>query len=110
MAVHILTRPCAGHAQPGPDVVADEDGFAWPTWTRDGTRIQLQHGSATVRVRVSDGRITPVASLEDIRQVILEGGESWMGVGAEYAPLVLREVMPPPEIYALEFEVVTDAK
>jgi len=57
-----------------------------------------------VRVRVSDGQIVPVTSLEGVRQVMLEGGAMWIGRAPDDAPLLLRELAPPPEIYALEIE------
>ena len=53
---------------------------------------------------VADGQMTPVVTLKGMRQVILPGGESWIGVAPDYAPMVLREVTSPPEIYALEVD------
>jgi len=79
-------------------------GFGWPIWTRDGAHIQAQQGTMIVRVRVSDGQIVPVTSLEGVRQVMLEGGAMWIGRAPDDAPLLLRELAPPPEIYALEIE------
>ena len=76
----------------------------WPSWLRDSKQIQMQQGSMIVRVRVADGRATPVASLEGVRQAMLEGGQSWIGLAPDGAALVLREVTSPPEIYALQVE------
>ncbi len=77
---------------------------AWPSWLRDSKHIQVQQGSMIVRVRAADGQTTPVASLEGVRQVMLQGGESWIGLTPDGAPLVLREVTSPPEIYALQVD------
>jgi hypothetical protein len=46
-------------------------------WT---THIQLQQGPLIVRVRASDGRVTPVASLKDVRQVLAPDIGPWLGV------------------------------
>ena len=35
-------------------------GAGWPSWTHDSKEIQVEQDNVIVRVRVSDGRITPV--------------------------------------------------
>ena len=79
-------------------------GSGWPSWTLDSSEIQVQRGSMIVRVRVADGRMTPIASLQGVRLVTLPGGESWIGLAPDNAPLVLREVTSPREIYALQVD------
>ena len=61
----------------------------WPSWTRDSTEVQVQQGRAIVRVRVADGRVTRVASVEGIRQVMLPGGESSIGMAPDTSPMLL---------------------
>ena len=78
--------------------------LVWPNWTRDGVQLQGQLGSDVVRVRISDGQISRVASLDGVRQEVLEGGRMWLGVGPDDAPLLLRNTTPVREVYALEIE------
>jgi serine/threonine protein kinase/Tol biopolymer transport system component len=82
------------------EIVEHGGGFGWPCWTADSRYIQAQHGTDIVRVRVADGQVTRVVSLEGVHQVMLPGGESWIGFAPDGAPLLLREVASPPEIYA----------
>jgi Tol biopolymer transport system component len=81
-------------------IVQNGGGFGWPSWTADSRYIQAQHGTDIVRVRVAVGQVTRVVSLEGVHQVMLPGGESWIGFAPDGAPLLLREVASPPEIYA----------
>lgn len=85
------------------ELVKGTDGFAYPDWTHDGTHVQLLRGFTIVRVRASDGAIAPVASLDGVTLVLTEI-DSWLGLDPDDSPLVLREVTPGPEIYALEVE------
>ena len=64
----------------------------------------MQQARTIVRIRVTDGSIRTVASIEGIRQVMLPGGESWIGLTPDNAPMLLREVTSPPEIYALRVD------
>ena len=82
------------------EIVQNGGSFGWPSWTADSRYIEAQHGTDIVRVRVVDGQVTRVVSLEGVHQVVLPGGESWIGFAPDGAPLLLREVASPPEIYA----------
>ena len=76
----------------------------WPSWTHDSKEIQVEQDNVIVRVRVSDGRITPVINLQGIRRVNMEGGAQWVGLGPDESPVILREVSSPPELYAFTVE------
>ncbi len=85
------------------DLVGGSEVLNYPNWTRDGSHIQLERGNSIVRVRVADGHVEPVASLERIALVSTEFG-SWIGIGPDDSPLVLREMSGTTEIYALDVE------
>ena len=84
------------------DLVAGTDALGFPSWTRDGTRIQLWKGGSIVRVRAADGRIEPVAQVERIAFVTAPVGP-WIGIAPDDSPIALRETGP-PEVYALDVE------
>ena len=79
----------------------------YPSWSRDGRYIYFDIGSATspvfVRVRISDGKVEEVASLEDVRRAAGPFGQ-WAGLAPDGSPLVLRDTGT-QEIYALDVEL-----
>jgi Tol biopolymer transport system component len=77
---------------------------SYPTWSRDGTYIYFQGGPnepTILRVRLSDQRIEPVASLKDVSQVFGVFGR-WSGLAPDDSPVLLRDVST-REIYALDW-------
>jgi Tol biopolymer transport system component len=86
------------------DLVAGKDFLAYPSWTHDGTRIQLSKGGSIVRVRVADGHVEPVTSLERVPLVFTEGSWGWIGIAPDDSPIVLRQMSGPTEVYALDVE------
>ena len=78
--------------------------LGYPSWTRDGSRIQVQSGSSIFRVRATDGHVQPVASLERVGPVVTAGSWGWIGIAPDDSPLVLREMSGPVEVYALDVE------
>ncbi len=85
-------------------LAADSPAFGYPSWTHDGTRIQVQKGSSIVRVRVADGRVEPVASFERVPLVVTLGSWGWLGIAPDDSPLVLRRLSGGIEVYALDAE------
>ncbi len=85
------------------DLIAGNDIFGFPNFSRDGTRVQLWKAGSIVRVRLADGHVEPVASLEETSLVEEDFGH-WLGRGPVDAPLVLREKGDAPEVYALDVE------
>jgi Tol biopolymer transport system component len=84
-------------------LIAGTDVVGFPNFTGDSTRVQVQKGATIVRVRLADGRIEPVASLEQMSLVQLPLGQ-WIGRAPDDSPIVLRENGDAPEVYALDVE------
>jgi len=86
------------------DLVSGSDGYGWPNWSRDSASIVVQHGAALERVHVPDGVTTRVGSLEGIRQVVVDGGEAGIGLTPDDEAILVRQVAPTREIYALDVD------
>jgi len=76
--------------------------LAYPIFTRDGNRIQLLVGDRVVRVRVADGRVETVTTLEHMSLVEFFG--YWVGLASDDSPITLRETGAIREVYALDVE------
>ena len=85
------------------DLLVGADILDYPSWTRDGTQIQIVKGDLIVRVRAANGRVEPVVSLNGITRVFGELG-SWLGIASDDSPLGLRALGSRPEVYALDVE------
>ena len=57
---------------------------------------------AVYRVRLADHKLETLASLKNLRRVILPF-ESWMGLTPDGSPLLMRDTGT-QEVYALDFE------
>ena len=86
------------------NLVVGSETLGYPNWMRDSTRIQLRKGRSIVRVRVADGHVEPVTSLERVPLVATEGSWNWIGIAPDDSPLALREMTGPVEVYALDVE------
>lgn len=90
--------------------VLTQHPIGYPSWSKDSKYVFFDDTSFTdspgfYRVRISDHTIQRVASLQDIRQVVLEWPfGSWTGVAPDDSPLVQRDVGT-QEIYALDLEL-----
>ena len=84
------------------DLIAGSEWLAYPSWTRDSSWIQLLKGSAIVRVRVSDGHVERLTTLERIALVDVPWG-GWVGLAPDDSPIALRAIGA-TEIYALDVE------
>jgi Tol biopolymer transport system component len=81
------------------------DMLGYPSWTHDGTRIQLLESASIVRVRTADGHVETVASPELNQFVSLSPANyGWMGIAPDDSPLLLRKKSGPLEIFALDVE------
>jgi Tol biopolymer transport system component len=85
------------------DLIAGGVFLAYPSWTRDSSRIQLQSGSSIVRVRATDGHVEPVASQEQVAPAF-RANSVWMGIAPDDSPLVCQEMSGAVEVYALDVE------
>jgi len=85
------------------DLLVGADLLEYPSWTRDGTRIQLVKGDSIVRVHVASGTVEPVASLSGITRAYSEFG-TWLGIAPDDAPIALRAMSGTGEVYALDVE------
>jgi hypothetical protein len=79
-------------------------GRGYPSFTRDSARVQLVEGGWIVRVRVADGRIERVASLEQLSPVSVAGLPWWVGLAPDDSPITLRQTRSVAEVYALDVE------
>jgi dipeptidyl aminopeptidase/acylaminoacyl peptidase len=86
------------------DLVVGGGPLAYPSWTRDSSRIQVRSGGSIVRVRAIDGHVEPVASLERVAPVVTMGSWGWIGIAPDDSPLMCREMSGPVEVYALDVE------
>jgi Tol biopolymer transport system component len=79
--------------------------LGYPSWMRDGTRIQLFNNGSIVRVRTADGHVETAASPE-YNQFVVPNPTSygWMGIAPDDSPLLLRKKSGPFEIFALDVE------
>jgi hypothetical protein len=87
--------------------VAAEGGKPQPVTDQPGvmdSTCQLRKGGSIVRVRVADGHVEPVTSLERVPLVAAEGSWNWIGIAPDDSPLALREMTGPVEIYAFDVE------
>jgi eukaryotic-like serine/threonine-protein kinase len=75
-------------------------------WSSDSKYLYFDTQSsaepALYRVRISDHKLESVASLKNIRRVILPF-QAWMGVTPDGSPLLMRDTGT-QEVYALDFE------
>jgi Tol biopolymer transport system component/DNA-binding winged helix-turn-helix (wHTH) protein len=83
-----------------------DGGF--PTWSRDARYIYVSGAQgdgtpAVVRIDVRSRHLETVASLKGLRITGNYGGNGWVGLTPDGAPLVLRE-FGNQEIYAFEWE------
>jgi eukaryotic-like serine/threonine-protein kinase len=85
------------------DLIAGNEVLGVPNFTRDSTRVQLLRGASIIRVRVADGHIEPVTTLEHM-SLVREDFGSWIGRAPDDSPLALRERGDAAEVYALDVE------
>jgi Tol biopolymer transport system component len=82
------------------------EGVAYPNWSRDGRYINFdkpyQEDPGLYRVRINDGKIEKVATLES-RFLSWAIVGKWNGLAADDSPLVLRDTSV-DEIYALDWD------
>jgi len=75
-------------------------------WAQDNKYVYFDTQSSTepavYRVRLSDRKMETVASLKNLRRVILPF-QAWMGLTPEGSPLLMRDTGT-QEVYALDFE------
>jgi eukaryotic-like serine/threonine-protein kinase len=75
-------------------------------WSRDSKYVYFDTQSsaepAVHRVRLSDRKLETVASLKNLRRVILPF-QAWMGLAPDGSPLLMRDTGT-QEVYALDFE------
>ena len=75
-------------------------------WSFDSTYVYFDTESNTnpaiYRVRISDRKLESVASLKNLRRVILPFW-AWMGITPDGSPLLMRDIGS-QEVYALSFE------
>ncbi len=74
---------------------------SFPNWSRDGRYVYFLHwpdNPAVLRVRVSDRKVERIA---DLKNLPLVGNPSWLGLGPDDSPLVLRDAGS-QDIYALD--------
>ena len=86
------------------DLVVGGRLLGYPSWTRDGSRIQVLDGDLIVRVRATDGDVEPVARVERVGPVVTPGSWSWVGIAPDDSPLVCREMSGTVEVYAFDVE------
>jgi Tol biopolymer transport system component len=85
------------------ELISGNEVLGYPNFTHDGARVQVLKGASIVRVRLADGHLEPVTSLEHISLVQAVGGH-WIGRAPDDSPVVLREKGDAPEVYALDVE------
>ena len=75
-------------------------------WSRDSQYVYFDTQSGAepsiYRVRISDHKLEPVASLKDLRRVVLPFG-AWMGLTPDGSPLLMRDTGT-QEVYGLDFD------
>jgi Tol biopolymer transport system component len=86
------------------EVISGSAALNYPNFTRDSARVQLVEGSWILRVRVADGRIERVASLEQLSPVSVAGLAWWVGLAPDDSPITLRQTRSVAEVYALDVE------
>ena len=84
------------------DLLVGEDILAFPSWTRDSSRIQLLRGGSIVRVRVADGHVEPVTRLDHIA-LVSDPWCCWIGLAPDNSPIALRDANT-IQVYALDIE------
>jgi hypothetical protein len=80
-------------------VISGSAALRYPNFTRDSRWVQLAAGTKVMRVRVADGQIEPVTTLDNMALVTLLG--TWVGVASDDSPIALRE-RSVAEVYALD--------
>jgi eukaryotic-like serine/threonine-protein kinase len=88
--------------------LADKMGtFGYMTWSLDSKYIGFDTSFTAdpgfFRVRVADGQIGRVVSLNSVRRFFPQWGE-WSGVAPDGSPLVVRDIST-QEIYALDWQL-----
>ena len=77
------------------------------TWSHDGKYIYFDasspHDSTFLRVRASDGKVEPIASLKKVRRYLGISGP-WSGLAAGDIPLLALDVSR-NEVYALDWQL-----
>jgi serine/threonine protein kinase/Tol biopolymer transport system component len=86
------------------DLIPNGHSFGWPSWTADSSFLLVQRGKEILRIRAANGQTSVIASLENVRQVMLPDGQSWIGFSPDGTPLVLRESTSPREVYSLSVD------
>jgi Tol biopolymer transport system component/tRNA A-37 threonylcarbamoyl transferase component Bud32 len=81
------------------EVISGSAALRYPNFTRDSRWVQLAAGTKVMRVRVADGQIEPVTTLDNMALVTLLG--TWVGVASDDSPIALRE-RSVAEVYALD--------
>jgi len=91
-------------AQKWTELVTSSIGYA--NWSADNKYVYFDTGygaePAVYRVRISDRKMEPVASLKDFRRVVLLFNP-WSGLTPDGSPLLMRDTGT-QEVYALDFE------
>jgi serine/threonine protein kinase len=75
----------------------------YPNWSADGRYLYFDTGSELRRVKIADGRVEVIASLEGLRRVPTPNLGQWFGLAPDDTLLVLRDVGT-SEIYALDWD------
>ena len=78
------------------------NGWAWPTWSRDGRHLFVDTGATSVRVGIADGRRETVARFAGLQRAIYHT-HMWTGVAPDGSALALRNVGV-NEIFALTWD------
>jgi serine/threonine protein kinase/Tol biopolymer transport system component len=82
-------------------LIAAGTALGYPSWTRDGTHLFVDEGSARVRLRIPDGRKETVSTYEGLRRL------GRLGIWVDHAPdgsIVTERDTSLDEIFALELE------
>jgi hypothetical protein len=80
-----------------------------PAWSRDGNYIYLdnypaQKEPAMMRLRLKDGYLERMVSLNDVPRIGGVNGSPWSGLDPQGLPLVVRDIGS-QEIYALDVDL-----
>jgi serine/threonine protein kinase/Tol biopolymer transport system component len=87
-----------------------DKAIGYPSWSKDSQYVffddtQFTQDPAFYRVKISNHNLQRVASLKDIRQVVLEWPfGSWTGLTPDDSPLLQRDIST-QEIYALDLQL-----
>jgi eukaryotic-like serine/threonine-protein kinase len=76
-------------------------GASWPSWSPDSRYVQFSNNASAYRVRISDGKVESVASLNALRTA--DGSFGWIGQAPDGSLISTRDAGS-TEIYALHWE------